>query len=73
MPLMPAMLASFIQLVTLVVCLPTVASVFLHCLVEFMLCVSDSALTFVEVFCLQAETASNRCPSKAIPWMLRIS
>jgi hypothetical protein len=42
------------QFTTLVVCLPAVASVFLYCLVEFMFRVSDSALTFVEVFCLKA-------------------
>jgi len=54
MPFMPAMLPRFVQLTTLVVCLPAVASVFLHCLVEFMFCVSDSALTCVEVLCLKA-------------------
>ena len=48
MPLMPAMLPRFVQLTTLVVCVPAVASVFFNCLVEFMFRVSDSALTFVE-------------------------
>jgi len=54
MPLMPAMLPRFVQLTTFVVCLLAVASVFFNCLVEFMFCVSDSALTFVEVFCLNS-------------------
>jgi len=54
MPLMPAMLPRFVQLTTFVVCPLAVASVFFNCLVEFMFCVSDSALTFVEVFCLNS-------------------
>ena len=53
MPFMPAMLPRFVQLTTLVICLSAVASVFLDCLVEFMFCVSDPALTSVEVFCLK--------------------
>jgi len=54
MPLMPAMLPRFVQLTTFVVCPLAVASVFFNCRVEFMFCVSDSALTFVEVFCLNS-------------------
>jgi hypothetical protein len=54
MPFMPAMLPRFAQLTTLVICLSAVVSVFLDCLVEFMFCVSDPALTSVEVFCLKA-------------------
>jgi hypothetical protein len=53
-PLAPATLAFVVQFTTLVICLSAVASVFLDCLVEFMFCVSDSALTSVEVFCLKA-------------------
>jgi hypothetical protein len=54
MPLTPAMLPRFMQFTTLVICLSAVASVSSNCLVEFMVCVSDSALTFVEVFCLKS-------------------
>jgi len=54
MPLTPAMLPRTMQFTTLVICLSAVASVFFDCLVEFMFCVSDSALTFVEVFCLNS-------------------
>jgi hypothetical protein len=54
MPLTPAMLPRIMQFTTLVICLSAVASVSLDCLVEFVVCVSDSALTFVEVFCLKA-------------------
>jgi hypothetical protein len=54
MPLTPAMLPRIMQFTTLVICLSTVASVSLDCLVEFVVCVSDSALTFVEVFCVKA-------------------
>jgi len=53
MPLMPAMLPRFVQLTPLVVCLPAMASVFLHGLMKFVLCVSDSALTCVEIFRLK--------------------
>jgi hypothetical protein len=64
MPFMPAMLPRFVQLTTLVICLSAVASMFLDCLVEFMFCVSDPALTSVEVFCLKARhcrAKHNRC------------
>jgi hypothetical protein len=54
MPLTPATLPRVVQFTTLVICLFAVASVFVDCLVEFMLRVSDSALTSVLVFCLQA-------------------
>ena len=54
MPLTPAMLPRIMQFTTLVICLSAVASVSLDCLVEFVVCVSDSALTLVEVFCLKA-------------------
>jgi hypothetical protein len=54
MPLMPATLPRIMQFTTLVICLSAVASVFLNCFVEFMVSVSDSALTLVEVFCLKA-------------------
>jgi hypothetical protein len=54
MPLTPATLPRIMQFATLVTCLSAVASVFLNSFVEFMVSVSDSALTFVEVFCLQA-------------------
>jgi hypothetical protein len=63
MPFMPAMLPRFAQLTTLVICLSAVASVFLDCLVEFVFCVSNAALTSVEVFCLKARhcRAKHRC------------
>jgi len=54
MPLTPATLPRIVQFTTLVICLFAVVSVSLNCLVEVMFCVSDSALTFVEVFCLKA-------------------
>jgi hypothetical protein len=54
MPLTPATLTRVVQFTTLVICLSAVASVSVDCLVEFMLRVSDSALTSVLVFCLQA-------------------
>jgi hypothetical protein len=53
MLLTPATLPHIMQFTTLVICLSAVASVFLNCFVEFMVCVSDSALTPVEVFCLK--------------------
>ena len=53
MPFMPAMLPRFVQLTTLVICLSAVASVFLDCLVEFMIRVSYSAPTSVEIFGLK--------------------
>ena len=58
MPLTPATLPRVVQFTTLVICLSAVASVFLDCLVEFMFCVSYSALTSVEVFCLKARHCS---------------
>ena len=54
MLLTPATLPHIMQFTTLVICLSAVASVFLDCLVEFMVCVSDPALTLVEIFCLKA-------------------
>jgi len=54
MPLTPTMLPRIMQFTTLVICLSAVASVSLDCLVEFVVCMSDSALTIVEVFCLKA-------------------
>ena len=54
MLLTPATLPRIMQFTTLVICLSAVASVFLNCFVEFMVSVSDSALTLVEVFCLKA-------------------
>jgi hypothetical protein len=54
MPLTPATLPRIMQFTTLVICLSAVASVSLDCLVEFMVCVSDAALTAVEVFCVKA-------------------
>jgi hypothetical protein len=54
MALPPATLPRIMQFATLVICLSTVASVFFNCLVEFMFCMSDPALTAVEVFCLKA-------------------
>ena len=41
MPLTPATLARFVQFTTLVICLFAVASVFVDCLMEFMLRVSN--------------------------------
>jgi len=64
MPLTPAMLPRIMQFTTLVICLSAVASVFFDCLVEFMFCVSDPALTSVESFCLKARhcgAKQNRC------------
>jgi len=60
MLLTPATLPRIVQFTTLVICLVAVASVFLDCLVEFMLGVNDPALTSVLVFCLQA----GRCGAK---------
>jgi hypothetical protein len=54
MPLTPATLSRIVQFTTLVICLFAVASMFLNGLVEFMFRVSDSALTPVEVFCVEA-------------------
>jgi hypothetical protein len=54
MLLTPATLPRIVQFTTLVICLVAVASVFLDCLVEFMVGVGDPALTSVSVFCLKA-------------------
>ena len=48
MPLTPATLPRIVQFTTLVICLSAVPSVSLDCLVEFMVCMSDPALTSVE-------------------------
>src|SRR5258706_9454640 len=53
MLLAPAALAGFVQFPTLVIGLPAVASVFLDGFVEFMLGVSHSTLTAVDVFGVQ--------------------
>ncbi len=53
-PLTPATLPRIVQFTTLMICLFAVASVFVNYLVEFMLRVSDSALTAVLIFCLKA-------------------
>jgi hypothetical protein len=57
MLLPPATLARFVQLATLVIRLPAVASMFLDSLVEFMVGVRDPALTPVNVFGMN----SRRC------------
>jgi hypothetical protein len=54
MTLPPAALPRTVQFPTLVICQSAVASVSLDCLVEFMFCMSDPALTSVEGFCLKA-------------------
>jgi hypothetical protein len=54
MPLAPATLPHIVQFTTLVICLFAVASLSFNGLVEFMFCVSDSALTSIEVFCRKA-------------------
>jgi hypothetical protein len=53
MPLAPASLPRLVLFSTLVICLFAVVSMFLDCFVEFMLGVSDSALTAVLVFRLK--------------------
>ena len=63
MPLMPAVLPRSVQFTTLVIGLSAVASVFPHRFVEFVFCMSDSALTFVEISCLN----SWRCGAKQNP------
>jgi hypothetical protein len=60
MPLTPATLPRIMQFTTLVICLSAMASVSLDCLVEFVVCMSDPALTSVEGFCLKAR----RCGAK---------
>ena len=67
MLLTPATLARIMQFSALVICLVAVASVFLDCFVEFMLGVSDPALTSVLVFRLHAGRCSakqKRCESE---------
>ena len=54
MLLTPATLPRTVQFTTLVVRLAAVASVFLDCLMQFMVGVGDSALTSVSVFCVKA-------------------
>ncbi len=54
MPLTPATLPRIVQFTSLVICLFAVASVFVDCLVQFMLRVSDPPLTAVLVFGLKA-------------------
>jgi len=58
MPLTPAPLPRIMQFSALVICSLAVASVFLDCLVEFMLRVYDSALTPVAV--LRLNTGHSR-------------
>jgi hypothetical protein len=54
MPFTPAALPGVVQFTALMICTVAVSSVFFDCLVEFMLRVSDSPLTAVEVFCLDS-------------------
>jgi hypothetical protein len=54
MTLPPATRPRIVQFPALVICQPAVRSVSPDCLVEFMFCVSDPALTSVEGFCLNA-------------------
>ena len=64
MPLPPATLPRIMQFPALVICRHAVQSVSSDCLVEFMFCVSDPALTSVEGFCLKARrhgAKQNRC------------
>jgi len=53
MLLPPATLSGFVQFTTLVIGLPAMATVSLDGLVEFMLGVSYSTLTAVDVFCVK--------------------
>jgi hypothetical protein len=67
MPLTPATLPRIVQFTTLVIRLSAMASVSRDRFVEFMFCVTDSALTFVEVFCLKARhcgAKQNRCENE---------
>ena len=64
MPLTPATLPCLVQFTTLMIRLCAVPSVPLDCPVELMVRVSDSALTSVDVFCLNArhcKSEQNRC------------
>ena len=54
MPLPPATLPRIVQFPALVICHHAVRSVSSDCLVEFMFCVNDPALTSVEGFRLKA-------------------
>jgi hypothetical protein len=54
MPLAPTTLPRLVQFTTLVIRLRAASSVSLDCLVESMIRVSDSALTLVDAFCLNA-------------------
>jgi len=54
MPLTPATFSRIVQFTTFVICLSAVASMSINGLVEFMFRVSDSALTPVEVFCVES-------------------
>jgi hypothetical protein len=64
MPLTPATLPRIVQFPALVICQHAVRPVSSDCLVEFMFCVSDSALTSAKGFCLKAGhcgAKQNRC------------
>jgi hypothetical protein len=64
MPLTPATLSCIVQFPTLVICNHAVRSESSDCLVEFMFCVNDPALTSVEGFGLKARhcgAKQNRC------------
>src|SRR5258708_27677435 len=63
MPLPPTTLLRVVQFTALVICLMAIASVFVNCLVEFMLRMSDSALTSGLVFSLRARhcAAKQKC------------
>jgi hypothetical protein len=54
MALSPTTLPRIVQFPALVICHHAARSVSSDCLVEFMFCVSDPALTSVEGFCLKA-------------------
>jgi len=60
MPLTPATLPSIMQFTSLVIRLFAVASVFVDCLMEFVLRVRDPPLTAVLVFCMKPR----RCGTK---------
>jgi hypothetical protein len=60
MPLAPATLPHIVQFTTFVICLFAVVSVPFNRLMEFMFCVSDSALTSIEVFCLKARHCAEK-------------
>ena len=57
MALPPATFPRIVQFTTLVICQHAVRSVSLDCLVEFVFCVSDLALTSAEGFCLNARNS----------------